>query len=144
MIDPFSVLEVADTAGSVSKKLTHIIKSLSEAPNELLSLSNELWNFQIVLEDWRQAQQDQSRGITEPAKEKDAGRALLFQARVKVDELNNLVNQWGKLSQWGDSWNMGRRDRFLWLKERKRVIQLQSTLRELRGNIIAAIGIRTS
>ena len=144
MVDPFSIIQVTDTAASVAQKLGQIIENLAEAPNEVLALSNELWNLQIVLEDWREMQRDLVGRLTETTSRKDVGGALLFQARVKLDELNNLVSQWGKLSQWGDSWNMGRRDRFLWLREKKRVVQLQGALRELRSNIIAATGIQTS
>ena len=143
-MDPLSILQIAETAGSVARKLSQIIKNLREAPNEVLALSNELWNLQIILEDWRGIQQDLVGRLPESTSKKDVGGALLFQARIKLDELNNLVRQWGKLSQYGDSWNMGRRDRFLWLRDKKHVVHLQGALRELRSNIIAATGIQTS
>ena len=144
MADPFSIISIAGTAASVAQKLSQLIKNLAEAPSEVLALSNELWNLQIVLEDWRETQRDLVGRHDEATGRKDVGGALLFQARVKLDELNSLVSQWGKLSQWGDAWNMGRRDRFLWLREKKNIAGLQGALRELRSNIITATGIQTS
>lgn len=77
----------------MAHKLIQIINSLAEAPNEILALSNELWNLRVVLGDWREIQQDTADSLAENSNAKDVQGALLFQVRVKLDELNNLMIQ---------------------------------------------------
>lgn len=50
---------------------------------------------------------------------------LLFQARVKLDQLNSLIEKWGKSTAWGDSFSVGRLDRLFWMKEKKKAWELQ-------------------
>ena len=144
MIEPFSALEVENTASCLAQKLTQIIKDLAHAPEELLALSNELRNLQMVLQDCPASRTHIP--APNPASTIDRGPedVLFFQVQVKLDEINGLVNRWGRLNPWGDLWSMGRRDRFLWLKEKRRVIGLQAAMRELRSNIVAVIGVQTS
>ena len=141
MIDPVSIIELVHTAGTVAGKLAQVVKSLVEAPEEILALSNETWNLQLVLESWSEKRRSST---SQRVDKSDIEQALFFQARVKLDDLSELVGRYGRLNQYGDSWNMGRRQRFLWVKEKKRIIKLQSTLRDLRCNIIAATGIHVS
>lgn len=141
MADPFSIIAVTETGLRVAKTLTTLIQNLRNAPSELLALSNEIWNLRLVLEDVSDLPKDCFAS--------DSGKmatldALIYQSRIKLDELSALINQWGRLSQFGDSFNMGRRDRFLWLKEKGRVVKLQKEVKELRYDISMAIGTKIS
>lgn len=141
MADPFSIIAVTETSFGVAKFLTNIVKDLREAPDELLALSNEAWNLKLVLDEVKEME----RNLEKPSASKpDAVQALIYQTRLKLDMLNTMVAQWGRLSPWGDSFNMGRRDRFLWLKQKRRVIKVHGELRELRTNLSTAINLQTS
>ena len=140
MADPFSIIAVTQTGLSVAQALTKLIQGLRSAPDELLALSNEVWNLKLVLDD---VQELESSHNAPSAHKLDAVHALVYQIRIKLDTLSTLTAQWGRLSQWGDSFSIGRRDRFSWLKEKARFIKLQSELRELRSNLSTAVGTKT-
>ena len=141
MADPFSIVAVAQTGLSVAETLTKIIKGLQEAPSELLALSNEIWNLKLILEDASELRKDSLR--SDPGKGASLD-VLVYQARVKLDELNNMTTLWGKISPYGDTFSMGRKDRFLWLKDRARVVKLQKEIKELRCDLSIAIGTTIS
>ena len=140
MADPFSIIAVTQTGLSVAQALTKLIQGLRSAPDELLALSNEVWNLKLVLDD---VQELESSHNAPSVHKLDAVHALVYQIRIKLDTLSTLTAQWGRLSQWCDSFSIGRRDRFSWLKEKARFIKLQSELRELRSNLSTAVGTRT-
>ena len=50
MADPFSIIAVTQTGLTVAQALTKLIQGLRSAPDELLALSNEVWNLKLVLE----------------------------------------------------------------------------------------------
>ncbi|MCJ1456758.1 hypothetical protein MMC28_007123 [Mycoblastus sanguinarius] len=137
MADPFSIIAVTASSLKVAQLLSKLIKELRGAPDELLALSNEVWNLKLVLDDVQEAERS-SNGPT--LRKLDAINALVYQAQIKLDELSTMSTRWGRLSQWGDSFSMGRRGRLLWLKEKGRVIKLQSEPRELRFNLSMAVG----
>ncbi len=140
MADPFSIIAVTQTGLSVAQALTQLIQGLRSAPDELLALSNEVWNLKLVLDD---VQELESSHHAPSAHKVDAVNVLLYQIQIKLDLLSNLTAQWGRLTQWGDSFSIGRKDRFSWLKEKARFIKLQSELRELRSNLSTAVGTKT-
>ncbi|KAL8724557.1 MAG: hypothetical protein Q9181_006771 [Wetmoreana brouardii] len=65
---------------------------------------------------------------------------VFFQARVKLDTLDNLISKWAKIDAWGDSVHIGKIDRFFWLKERTRVWELQKQLRGIRQGLCVLLG----
>ena len=140
MADPFSIIAVTQTGLSVAQALTKLIQSLRSAPDEFLALSNEVWKLKLVLDD---VQELESSCNTPSAHKLDAVHALVYQIRIKLDTLSTLTAHWGKRSQWGDSFSVGRRNRFMWLKEKARLIKLQVELRELRSNLSTAVGTKT-
>ena len=140
MAEPFSIIAVTQTGLSVAQALTKLVHGLRSAPDELLALSNEVWNLKLVLDE---VQELESSRNAPSAHKLDAMRALVYQIQIKLDTLSTLTAQWGRLSQWGDSFSIGRRDRFLWLKEKARFKMLQSELRELRFNLSTAVGTQT-
>ena len=140
MAEPFSIIAVTQTGLSVAQALTKLIHGLRSAPDELLALSNEVWNLKLVLDE---VQRLESSRNAPSAYKLDAMHALVYQIQIKLDTLSTLTAQWGRVSQWGDSFSIGRRDRFLWLKEKARFKMLQSELRELRFNLSTAVGTQT-
>jgi hypothetical protein len=143
MAEPLAIVAVIQTGLHVAKLLTKIVQDLRGAPDELLALSNEVWNLNLVLDDVQELEKTKTSDGASACKF-DAVKALLYQARIKLDILSTMISQWGRLSPWGDLFHMGRRDRFLWLKEKDRVIQLQKDLREIRSNLSIAISSKTS
>lgn len=127
MTDPISILSACDIAAKVATKTTKLVRDLAHAPDKLLALSNELWNIKLVLDGVREARQDASTCSFEKPTALDA---LLYQARIKLDDANATVSHMGKLSQWGDCFTVGRSERFLWLKQRKRVAKMQAEIIE--------------
>ena len=141
MADPCSIVSVTQTGLEVAQFLTKLIKDIKSAPDELLALSNEVWNLKLVLDDVQELERSSDESS---ARKLDSVKALVYQAQIKLARLSTMTIQWGRLSPWGDSFNMGRRDRFLWLKEKGRVMKLQSELRELRSNLAVAVGTQTT
>lgn len=141
MADPLAIVAATATAIKVAKKLTKFLRDIHDAPDELLALSNETWNLKLVLDDV----QELKVNVDSLSSQKfDPLHALVHQARLKLDELNTMTAQWGALSQWGDSFDMRKRDRWLWLKNKRRVMILQGELRELRSDLSVAVGAQTS
>ena len=140
MADPFSIVAVIGTGVKVATCLTKLVKDLHNAPDDLLALSNEVWNLKLVLHDV----QELGKGLEEQEKKASPIKLLVFQISAKLDQLDSMTSSWGKLSPFGDKWSMGRRDRFLWMKERTRIAQMRNELRELRSDLLMAIGINVS
>lgn len=141
MADPFSIIAVTDIGLRTAETLTGFITRLRDAPEELLALSNEVWTLNIVLEDVQELERSPSDAR---ARKMDTTRALVYQARMKLDLLNTMTTQWGRLSPWGDSFTMRKRDKLLWLKEKGCVVRLQTELRKLRNNLSVAMGTGTT
>ena len=137
MAEPFSIIAVAQTSLQVAQVLTKLVKKLRSAPNELLALSYEVWNLQLVLDNVRELQVDTRLDKV------DAVNAFVYQTRIKLDDLNEMIKGWGRLSQYNDSFLMGKKDRFLWLKDKSRVTELRAELRELRSGLSMAVGTKT-
>ena len=132
MADPFGIVAVSITSLKVAKGLHDLIIDLHNVPNELLALSNEICNLKFVLDSTQEIIREEGEaGI---AKYDKLG-PLLFQARVKLDQLDNLLAKWGKLGPWGDSFSVKKLDRLFWMKERKTVWELQKQFREIRNNL---------
>ena len=58
MADPFGIVAIALTGLKVARHLHDLILGLSNAPSELLALSNEVSNLKFVLDAIRDAIQD--------------------------------------------------------------------------------------
>ncbi|KAK4205109.1 hypothetical protein QBC40DRAFT_271721 [Triangularia verruculosa] len=132
MADPFSITTVIIEALKVAGGLHGLIVSLRKVPNELLALSNETCNLKFVLDSIQETVQQ--GGETGAAVRERVG-PLLFQARGKLDQLNNLVAKWGKTNIWGDKVTVRPFDRIACLKEKSAVWELQKQLREIRSNL---------
>ena len=137
MADPFPIISVAEIGVHVSRKITTLVAELDDAPNELLALSNEIWCLQLVLDGLREFQND-PKGLN--ALYDQEILTLLCKTQITLGGLNKVATNWGRLSNYGDSWKMGKRARFLWLKEKECVIREQLKLRELRANIVSLVG----
>lgn len=140
MADPFSIIALTGACYAGAQSLQQLISSVRSAPDELLALSNEICNLKFVLDEVKVAVLE-SKDLS--SKELSALCVILIQARAKYNELDALMAKWGKLGPWGDSWHMGRLDRFLWLRDKKKVCDLQREMREIRTNLLVVLGTRT-
>ncbi|KAL8923764.1 MAG: hypothetical protein Q9208_004412 [Pyrenodesmia sp. 3 TL-2023] len=137
MADPYGILAVCTTSFKVAQALHGFIERLREVPNELLALSNEVCDLKFVLDSVQKAiHQNERLGASQLS---NVG-PMLFQARVKLDSLDNLVSNWAKINRWGDSVRIGKIDRLYWLKEKKKVCELQKQLREIRQGLCVLLG----
>ena len=109
MAEPLFIIGVAQTGLIVAQALTKLIQRLRSAPDELLALSNEVWNLKLVLDD---VQELVSSHNAPSVHKLDAVHVLVYQIQFKLDTLSTLTAQWGRLSKWGDSFIIGRKDRF--------------------------------
>ncbi|KAI4122428.1 MAG: hypothetical protein LQ338_005819 [Usnochroma carphineum] len=137
MADPYGIITVCLTSFKVTQALYGLIVRLREVPSELLALSNEACNLNFVLDSVQKAMNDDGRS---GASQLSNVGPMLFQARVKLDNLDNLISKWAKIDAWGDSVHIGKVDRFFWLKEKTKVWELQKQLRELRKGLCVLLG----
>ncbi|KAF4981976.1 hypothetical protein FZEAL_2322 [Fusarium zealandicum] len=140
MADPFGVTAVTLSTLKIAKALHGLIVELREVPNQLLALSNETCNLKFVLD----SVQELSRPRGDTADD-DVARfdrqlgPLLFQARVKLDQLDNLVSKWCKTNFWGGKIEIKLLGRVAWRKQLPKVWQLQQEIREIRTNLTVLI-----
>ncbi|KAL9085994.1 MAG: hypothetical protein Q9165_007356 [Trypethelium subeluteriae] len=141
MAEALGIISLCVEGISITKSLVKLINSLQAAPNELLALANEVSNLNFVLQDIRDTVQFRSRVNL------DKGNFIphfLIQASSKLEEVRAILSRWTRLSPHGDSWHIGRRERFLWLKDRGHVIELQTSLRGIRGDLSLAMEANTN
>ncbi|RSL69988.1 hypothetical protein CEP54_002043 [Fusarium duplospermum] len=131
MADPFGVTAVALSAFKIAHGLHGIITDLKEVPNQLLALSNETCNLKFVLDSVQDltCRQDTAESFDRQL------RPLLFQARVKLDQLENTVSRWCKTNYWGDKVEIKLSGRIGWRKQSSKAWQLQQEIREIRTNL---------
>ncbi|KAI4235995.1 MAG: hypothetical protein LQ349_002811 [Xanthoria aureola] len=137
MAEPYGILAVCTTSFKVAQALHGLIVRLREVPNELLALSNEVCNLKFVLDSVQKAMHDDER--LGASKLSNVG-PMLFQARVKLDSLDNMISKWAKIDAWGDSVHIGKIDRLFWLREKTKVWELQKQLREVRQGLCVLLG----
>ena len=140
MAEALGIISLCVEGISITRSLVKLIHSLQAAPNELLALANEVSNLNFILQDVRDT--FQFRSTTNLDKGNSIPR-LLSQASSKLEEVRTILSRWTRLSPHGDSWHIGRRERFLWLKERSHVIELQSSLKVIRADLSLAMEANT-
>ncbi|KAL9076252.1 MAG: hypothetical protein Q9157_003716 [Trypethelium eluteriae] len=141
MAEAIGIISLCVEGISITKSLVKLINSLQSAPNELLALANEVSNLNFVLQDIRDTFQFRSTVNL------DKGNSIprfLIQASSKLEEVRAVLSRWTRLSPHGDSWHIGRRERFLWLKDRGHVIELQTSLRVIRADLSLAMEANTN
>ena len=140
MAEALGIISLCVEGIFVTKSLVKLINSLQAAPNELLALANEVSNLNFVLQDIRDTFQFRNEVNLR------AGNfvpRLLAQASNKLEEVRTILSRWTRLSPHGDSWHIGRRERFLWLKDRSHVIELQTSLKAIRADLSLAVEANT-
>ena len=130
MADPYGIASVALSGLRAAKALHNLIIDLSNAPNELLALSNEVCNLKLVLDAVGDAAKENEQNL----QKLDRLGPLLFHTRVKLEKLDALMRKWSKFNRWREV-RLKRMDRVYWLKERNQVWDLQKQLREIRTNL---------
>lgn len=131
MADPFGITASVITGLKLAKTLHSLIIKLRDAPAELLALSNEVCNLKFVLDSIQEVMQDHRE---ERPSSFDKLGPILFQLRVKFDQLDTMLARWIKLDRWGEP-QLKTYERATWLKERTKVWELQMQFRELRLNL---------
>ncbi|KAI9687300.1 MAG: hypothetical protein M1822_002343 [Bathelium mastoideum] len=131
MADPFGISASVITSLQLAKTLHSLIVKLKNTPAELLALSNEVCNLKFVLDAIQEVVQERCE---EGLQSFDRLGPILFQLRVKFEQLDIMLARWIKLDQWGET-QPKTFERVMWLKERSKVWDLQRQFRELRLNL---------
>lgn len=138
MADPFGCIAVSETGLKLGLAIGKIVQALQSAPDELLALSNEVCDLRLTINGVRQtiaASEIQEWPGVEP---------LLFQASIRFDQVDKIVQKLGQLGPYGTIWNLNTWDRLLWQKEKGKVITLQKQLRAVRSNLALTLGTQST
>lgn len=130
-----SIVAFAQAAGSIAK----VIRNIRNAPDELIALSNEVADLNLIVSDLEQLALE---GNLVGASTQTLAM-LLIQARAKMDELDafigNLLSADASLKAETAS------HRLRWaLGKKRKANELLRQLRELRHNIAMVLGLRTA
>lgn len=139
MADPLGCVAVTETGLKLGLAVGKLIQALHDAPDELLALSNELCDLRLTVERVRQA----TSHTVQPLELPGIG-PLLFQARIRFEEAERILTRLGQLGPYGTVWNLNTWERFLWQKEKKKVVVLQKQLRAIRSNMSLILGTHSS
>ncbi|KAL9043864.1 MAG: hypothetical protein Q9214_002961, partial [Letrouitia sp. 1 TL-2023] len=139
MADPFGCVAVTETGLKLGLAVGKLIQALHDAPDELLALSNELCDLRLTVERVQKATSNAAQPLELPG----IG-PLLFQARIRFEEADKILTRLGQLGPYGTVWNLNTWERFLWQKEKKKVVVLQKQLRAIRSNISLILGTHSS
>ncbi len=142
MADPISVASFTIQLVKVSQSIYGLIKSVKNVPDELLALHNEIADLRLIFDSIRDVENHAGHKLGSSHDNSTTAEVFRYQASIKLNEIDALLSEWGRLSPFGDRWHLGRTKRFLWLKEGKRVAALQNDLREIRTNICTAYTVR--
>ena len=138
MAEVIGILGICVESISLSKSLVKIVSRLKAAPNELFALANEVSNVSGILQDLRDTCDDIEAKFN--LESSPSLNSLLHQVNEILARIRDHLRRWMTLGQHGDSWHVGRRERILWLRERRHVIELQKSLKVTREDLTLALG----
>lgn len=123
----------------VTKRTTKLIRGIRNAPDELVALSNEAADLELIVTDLEEL--DRESNLVRTSSE--TMTMLLIHARVKMNELDGFVR--GVLDADASLSAQTFRRRMSWaMGKKKRAQELLAELREVRHNVGAALGLRTA
>ena len=136
-----SILAVLGAAGGVSSGLHRLI-SLRRVPDVILALNNEISYFQLLLRMTSELLQESGPNIQESSSTSMQNlRPILIRAKEKLFELDLLILS--GLTSAGDNRECAV-NKVFWVREHKRVKELQDEIRSIRINLVAAVGVLTA
>lgn len=138
MADPFGCIAVSETGLKLGLAIGKIVQALQSAPDELLALSNEVCDLRLTINGVRQTI------VASAVQEWPGVEPLLFQASIRFDQVDKIVQKLGQLGPYGTIWNLNTWDRLLWQKEKGKVVTLQKQLRAVRSNLALTLGTQSS
>jgi Fungal N-terminal domain of STAND proteins len=140
MADPLSVtasvIAVLGAAVNAAQTIQNLIRTLRQAPDELLALSNEVSDFRLVLHEIDLSAQGQDVAYNSTS----AILRILSRAEAKLDELDRFVKGFVRphLS------TVTKVDRVRWMKEKNNAQAIQSELRAMRMDLATLLVAKTS
>ena len=145
MADPLSItasiIAVVGAAEGVTRTLAKI-KSLRNAPNELLVLINEVSDLKIILDDMQNyiAQNTQRPQISQ--KELRNISTLINRAKEKLLELDQLIQY--RLVKPESTLNQVKVSRREWLRAKNTIEKFRQSFRDIKLNIMAQMMVINS
>ena len=127
-----SIIAVLGAAEGVSKALSKV-RSIRNAPDEVLALNNEVANLQVILGDV----QGYVRNTPEPHISQEHLKHLLTfvdQAKEKLLQLDRLIHY--NVLKPQSSPNQIKISKVEWLKAVKKIAKFRNNLRDIRLNIV--------
>jgi hypothetical protein len=130
-----SVIAIVTAGIAVGKRVNVVVKTLKHAPQELLALTNELSDLNLVLDTAKEALGGNDVSIS--VAERTA--AIVSRTESAFAELDELLMQITNVL----SSQSSARGRVLWLKEKRKVVALHERIKSIRGDVVSLVSIRT-
>ena len=145
MADPLSVtagiIAVLGAIESVTKTLARI-KSIRNAPNELLALINEVSDLKLILSDVQSYLADCTASQQLPREPLQHMSTLANRARDRLLELDELIQyRFTKADSTTDQIKVSRRE---WARARSTIETFRQSLRDIRLNIVTQMVVVNS
>jgi hypothetical protein len=137
-MDPLSITASAASllsfSGSCAKYLRKLIHTVRNAPTEILALTNELADLNVLLADVNNTSQAIERAPVRSQADSDFLNALsaqLAKAESKIEQLHALAYSLSTRTNDGDT----KFQRYIWLKKKSSAIRIQQELAEIRQSL---------
>jgi hypothetical protein len=137
-MDPLSItasaVSLLSFSGSCAKDLRKLIHSVRNAPTEILALTNELADLNVLLADLNNTSQAIERAPVRSQADRDFLIALVAQlakADSKITQLHSLASTFSTRTADGSI----KFQRYAWLKGRSSAIKMQRELAEVRQSL---------
>ena len=129
-MDPASIAGLISFAGDCAGVLGKVVKTLHQAPNEILSLHNELSDLRLVLMEYNDLSNSTASKDGALSSLQNEYKNCVQRAHTTLDELARLNAQLFNEKQ-------GHRhfDRYAWLRKKSTAIRLQKDLTTTRQNL---------
>lgn len=136
MADPFSIVASAVTVlqiGTVcAKSLLSIIRSIRDAPEELMVLSNEVNNLNVIIDEAQKVSESLIADASSTSEFIGTFKRLLKEAEDVLGPLSILVSKYNSKPRTFDR-------SVLWLCRKTRAIKCLMRVRDIRENVVALI-----
>jgi hypothetical protein len=137
-MDPLSItaslVSLLSFSGSCAKDLRKLIHTVRNAPTEILALTNELADLNVLLADLNNTSQAIERAPVQSQADREfliALAAQLAKADSKLMQLDSLASILSTRTSDGDA----KFQRSIWLKKKSLAIRIQQELAEIRQSL---------
>ena len=144
-----SIIAVVTLAGTTAKELTHLCRTLRDAPAEVHALNNEIVDLQGILQAIQASAdtedcEDGVQNEADPNWQKGSSKAPGAMMMVHLDRAKEKLSELGRVIQKCMAKENSFQFHTIWLKERSKARVLQRELHNIRTNLQTALLLVTS